>query len=132
MRTALIFFAGAVCATGLILACSDDSPGNADAAACECPAAEPPLAGRIVTTRGTNVTITQSGGAQALATCPAGSTLLSGSCHVVEDGGGMTTARLLDSGPGDIDPTVWGCNWRNGPEFTATAHAEVRCLMPAQ
>lgn len=130
MRIALTFLAGAVCATGLILACSDDSPHEADAATCDCPAAEPPLGGRITTVRGNDATLAQSSPGQASATCPAGSTLLSGSCHLAEDGGGATSARLLDGGPSAVEPNIWGCNWRNGPEFTATVHAEVRCLLP--
>lgn len=130
MKPVLVFFAGATCAAGLIIACSDDSPHDADAATCDCPAAEAPLAGRITTTRGANATLEVSGGGQAIATCPAGSILLSGSCHLVQDGGGPAAASLLDGGPSDIDPSSWGCNWRNGPGFTATIHAEVRCLIP--
>jgi hypothetical protein len=67
---------------------------------------------------------------QALATCPTGSIALGGSCHLVEDGGGATTSRLLSSGPSATDPNTWVCDWRNGPGFTATIHAEVRCLVP--
>jgi len=131
MKPILIFVAGATCAAGLIIACSDDSPHDADAATCDCPAAEPPLAGRIATTRGTDATLEVSGGGGALATCPAGSTLISGSCHLIEDGGGSPSASLVNSGPDDINPSIWVCNWHNGPGFTATIHAEVRCLIPA-
>jgi|JI10StandDraft_1071094.scaffolds.fasta_scaffold28579_2 hypothetical protein len=130
MKIALTFIAGAVCATGLVLACSDDSPHDADAATCDCPAAEPPLAGRITKVRGLDGTLAQSSAGGAVAVCPAGSTLLSGSCHLVEDGGGATSARLLEGGPDEVNPNGWGCAWRNGPEFTATVHAEVRCLLP--
>ena len=39
--------AGVGVGIALVLSCGDDSPGDADAAVCDCPAAEAPLAGRV-------------------------------------------------------------------------------------
>lgn len=130
MKIALAFVAGGALATGLIVACSDDSPGDADAATCDCPASEPPLAGRIVVVRGTDVVIAPNSGNSALATCPTGATMLSGSCYVVDDGGGPAQISLRASGADENNPLLWFCNWRNEPGFSATVHAEVRCLVP--
>ncbi len=49
MKTLIIALVGAAVACALILSCGNDSPGDADAhTTCDCPAAEPPLSGRIV------------------------------------------------------------------------------------
>ena len=131
MKTLVVFVIGAVAATATILACSDDSPSDADAAACDCPAAEPPLAGRITRVRGLDTPLAANDLGAAFARCPAGSTLLSGSCSIVDDGGGNAQAMLRSA---DFDPTLatqWNCGWENRNGFPATVHAEAVCLVPA-
>lgn len=132
MRTIAIFLAGAFAATATTLACSDDSPPDADAAECDCPAGEPPLAGRLMKVRGLDSSLPADSPGGASADCPDGATLISGGCILVEDGGGPPQARLMSSGADAVRPTAWACAWRSGPGFAATVHAEALCLLPAQ
>lgn len=112
-----------------VVACSDDSPGDADAAACDCPAAEPPLVGRIVP-----VTVIRSipanGSDSVVAVCPSGATILGGGCRH-ENLGGMT---LEEAGPDYVNPTQpsYWCRWRSTAPQASMATAEAICLVPAQ
>ncbi len=58
------FLAGAV----FVVACSDDSPGDADAATCSC---EPPLAGRIQASKTTQAAASSTEVPVRRATCAA-------------------------------------------------------------
>ena len=117
------FASGAI----LVVACSDDSPADADAASCPCAAAEPPLAGRIAP-----AVITapiQSGTSVALtAQCPAGAILLGGGCRldtigavVLEDAG----ASRSGSQAGYV------CHWRSNAPDNRMGTVEAICLSPA-
>lgn len=81
LNSLALLVVGAVGGIALIVACSDDSPSDADAAVCDCPAAEPPLTGRIVSVRQSGP-ITIGGSGQAEATCPDGALVLGGGCEV--------------------------------------------------
>ena len=129
MKTVLVFAVGVVAATATILACSDDSPSDVDAAACDCPAAEPPLAGRITRVRGLDTPLGANALGQAFATCSAGATILGGACFLVDDGGGNTQAMLRSTEFGGAN--AWVCNWENRNGFPGTVHAEAVCLVPA-
>ena len=105
--TAGAFVAGVL----LVVACGDDSPGDADAATCDCPAAEPPLAGRITVVHGTRL-IPANGADLAEAVCPMGATLLGGGCRLaVPD-----SVFLEEAGPNrdaPAQPAYW-CQWKSG------------------
>jgi hypothetical protein len=113
----------------LVIACSDDSPGQVDAAdggACNCPAAEPPLAGRVTHVRLDN-NLSPGGGGIASVACPAGAIALGGSCEVATPD---TNVVLLSS---SFAAGGFVCNWSTvGATMTRLATAEVVCLMPAQ
>ena len=117
---------GAVLSTGLILACSDDSPGDADAA-CNCPAAEPPLAGRVVE-RTQTVDIVAGNGGTGLAGCMTGETLLGGGCTVDVNANGIT---LNESGPRNAGGPGFACAWLSTAPTAGTGHATAICLVPA-
>lgn len=121
---------GAVLGAGLVIACSDDSPGDADAAVCDCPAAEPPLAGRIVPVR-VQGTIQANGGGGASAQCPSGATILGGSCEQMTL---SSQVLLLEARISRTTPTapVYVCEWMNNGATTPVVFAEAVCLMPAQ
>lgn len=120
---------GAVVAAGLILACSDDSPPHADAATCDCPAAEAPIAGRVMlVTATTPVSATSS--AVGGAACPAGATLLTGGCG--QDGTDIDNMLVYKSQPMDDGSERWACGWHNERATEVTGKAYARCLMPAQ
>lgn len=60
--------AGAIIAVGLVISCSDDSPGNVDAAVCDCP----------VLMKYEDVRQSAQPALQARAVCPANWTLVGG------------------------------------------------------
>lgn len=127
MKTLATLLMGAVGATALIVACSDDSPGDADAAVCDCPAAEPPLTGRIAQVRGADATLAANGSQVGVATCPAGATLMSGWCELTN---ASAQAALVSAGPFPGQPQTWTCEWANYNAGTATVHAVAYCLTP--
>lgn len=118
--------AGMIVGAALVLSCSDDSPGNADAATCDCSAAEPAFAGRIMTIEQT-AEVAANGSGYAIASCALGALRLTGSC---------TTAMIRDvtlkqsgfyesgSLPG------WVCGFQNNETVPVTIKAAVVCLMP--
>lgn len=129
MRNSLALLgAGLVAGAAFVIACSDDSPTDADAAVCDCDPAEPPLAGRIMRVERREA---QTTGAPLLAAiCPAGSTLLGGGCFA--EGPNAGDLRLVMSGfPSGGDPLRYGCDWRNQPGLEVTVVAFATCLIPA-
>lgn len=121
---------GAIVGVAMVVACSDDSPGDADAAACECPAAEPPLAGRIVSVRSAPNPINPGSGGGQIASCPTGATLLGGACELTTDDPRvlLTSSRILRSGGAE----GYVCNWSALEATVAnTCTAEAICLIPA-
>ena len=128
LKSLALLLAGAAAAATLIVSCSDDAADDADAAACDCPAAEPPLTGRIVRVEGreTNTAMVIT----AFATCPASSTLLGGGCYT--EGGERLTPQLVMSGEPNGGTTVYQCRWRNPTAVEVTTVAYAVCLTPAQ
>ena len=112
----------------LILACSDDSPDGADAATCDCPTAEPPLAGRILRARGTVSIAPNDFGTTAVA-CPTGATILGGSCRLMN---GNRLIYLTEAGIEMGGAAVgYQCFWSSTSNQPDTGIAEAICLMPA-
>lgn len=128
LKNLALVLAGIAGATAFIVACSDDSPGDADAAVCDCDPAEPPLAGRItrVEDRETGVfTIFRR-----TAICPTNSTLLGGGCY--SEGGPALDVRLIMAGEEVAGvPLSFGCRWINTPGLEVTVVAWATCLIPA-
>lgn len=118
--------AGIVCGVALIVACSDDAPRDVDAAAaCDCPAAEPPLAGRITHVRADNI-LNPGGGGVANVFCPAGAIVLGGACEVLVTD---TNVVLLDS---RFEGGGYRCDWSTiNATVARTGTAEAVCLTPA-
>lgn len=131
IKTLATLLAGAVAATVMIVACSDDSPSDADAAVCDCPAAEAPLAGRVMRVRGLDSDLPANSGTNASASCPAGALLLSGWCEIVNMPGTPPQAAIVNSGSSPFEANTWQCTWRNYSLGSGTTHAEAVCLMPA-
>ncbi len=132
IKTIATLLTGAAFAAGLIVACSDDSPRPVDAATCDCPAAEPPIAARIVRVRGADGTLPANSFTGASATCAAGATLISGWCDFENMPGTPPQLALVRAGSSPATPNVWACVWQNYNGGSATVHAEAACLMPAQ
>ncbi len=132
MKFATAFILGAIAATTFLLACGDDVPATADAAAvCDCPASEPPLEGRIVRRRSES-TILGGERSAAVKSCAEGEVLLSGSCNS-PDTVGLNLLRSGLSTQQDPDTTrTWRCTWENeNPLDPATVVTTVICLAPA-
>lgn len=130
MQTFVLVAAGAVGGIAFMLACSDDSPANVDAAdgtTCDCPPAEPPLAGRIVVvTNDSTAPAMMDGGVGAR--CPAGATVLGGECVT----NGVSAGLLMQSGTAQGAPDAWSCDFRNDTAVPLSITARVTCLVPAE
>lgn len=127
-KTIMAMCGGAILSAVLILACGDDAMNTVDAqAACDCPAAEPPLDGRIVHVTQTGaVNAGESGGAAAV--CPDGALVLGGGCHLEEQNVELT---LNESKPVK-NPEQWSCFWANQTTLDNVGVATAICLMPAE
>jgi hypothetical protein len=119
--------AGMAAGAMLVISCSDDSPGSADAATCDCAPAEPPIAGRIHIVTNTQIAPPNQVGLQSNR-CPDGSVLLGGGCGT-EDGQPadivLSQSRPSTSGDG------WACYFQNQSATPITIKVEARCLVPA-
>ena len=111
----------------LVLSCGDDSPGNADAATCDCPAAEPPLAGRIMIIDQTRTIDAGSRGLAATA-CPQGALRLEGSCTTATINPNRNVTLEQSGFYGGL--TEWNCEFKNNEATPVTIKASVVCLMP--
>jgi len=118
--------AGLVAGVMLVISCSDDSPGTADAASCDCPPAEPPVAERIEIVTATQTIPANSNGGQSTG-CPVGAALLSGGCDT--DNGQPADIQLRMSTPFDGDLRGWSCWFRNNENVPVTIKVSAVCLV---
>jgi hypothetical protein len=124
---------GAVVGIVLVLSCSDNSPRRvdaADAATCTCPAAEAPIANRIV--EKVSLYTIPANSAQQLqgVACPftgVPAIVLTGGCAAANSGNAPNII-LEQSVP---DGNGWDCSWRNPSNADIQVRAVVHCLMPA-
>lgn len=124
----VILIAGMLAGIVFVLSCGDDSPGHADAATCDCPAAEPPIADRIMIANNTRVIAANSRGGEGAA-CPAGAVMLSGSC-TTETINPLRDVTLEQSGF-YTNENGWQCLFKNNENTPVTIKVSVRCLVPA-
>jgi hypothetical protein len=140
-RSALLLVTGAASGVAFVLSCGDNLSvkANADAAidaakapdaapTCDCPPAEPPLAGRFVVVSNTETIAANDFGTQS-ALCPAGSQLISGSC-TQDLLNPIPNLTLRQSGFFEAFPTEWWCSFRNNEPFPVTIRVSVICLKP--
>lgn len=135
MKALPVVVCSALAGALVVVACGDDSP-SADAATCDCPAAEPPITpARIHRVDGMNTVAPNTADGVGVA-CPAGETLLSGGCYIgVDNSAGHMV--MLESRPNPVMAsevaTSWLCRWRNdNGSGSAEIHAQALCLRPAQ
>ena len=134
INTLLGSVAGFVAGVIFVLSCGDgDSPDPADAAVpCDCPAAEPPLAGRIVRviSRREIAGMTLAGWS---AQCELEDIVLGGGCYFAS---GDPKFTLSSSTPAPTDgqsvPFAWYCEVYNGTPNPINASAHAICLKPAK
>lgn len=134
-----ILLGGAVSGIAFLISCGDNLHLSADAAldapqaidappTCDCPAAEPPLAGRFVVFSQFDIAAGNDLAAQSVP-CPAGTTLISGSCTTDT----VTPARKVaswHSGFHDVPPTAWVCAFHNNEDTPVKLRVSVICLKP--
>jgi hypothetical protein len=122
--TILVFLAGAGFGVAGILSCSD-SPKTVDAATtCDCPPAETPIAGRVMTVVNTQVIPANTRLGQGML-CPDGSQLISGSCTVEGD-----LEAILEQSGFDTNPIGWECVYKNPNATPITIKVTGLCLVP--
>lgn len=116
-----------------VLSCADDSPGNADAAACECPASEPPLTSARYQIVDVPATIAANDTGGQGAGCPVGTLFLAGSCTTATLNP-LRDVTLQQSGffdASDQGVQSWQCRFKNNEATPVTVKASVICLKPA-
>ena len=138
-RSVLLLMTGAASGIAFVLSCGDnlsiradaaiDAPNAADAIpACDCPAAEPPLAGRFAVVSNTRTVAGNGDGVQGAA-CPTGTLLITGSC-TTDNAVDVFRVTVRESGFTDSPPTAWGCSFHNDEPFMVTFRASALCLKP--
>jgi hypothetical protein len=130
--TLTILLLGFIVGVVFVISCGDDqSPSRADAAVqCDCPATEPPLAGRIVrvTSDGSIPAMSFSG---PVVFCEPGTIVLSGGCFARSSDPKYILNSSNPTPPGDPNPIGWACDFYNGTAAAVTSSAYVTCLKPA-
>jgi hypothetical protein len=128
MKTITVSLASLTLGIALTLSCSDDSPGDADAAVCDCPAAEPPItAQRVVRETSNPITLTAGTATGPAIACSRG-IAISGSCDL--DFNAMRSQlHLVEAGLHDNNG--WSCIWSNNGAVDTIGTATVVCLVPA-
>lgn len=137
LRTFATVIASVAATFVFFFACSDDGGSPIDAAAdastCNCPAAEPPLEGRLTIVR---MTLANQGGSPGTlglaATCPDNAELLGGGCYATGAGAetmSLVTTSLPRTGSG---PFSYGCQWNNPTGALVSIEAWASCLAPPQ
>jgi hypothetical protein len=131
-KTLTILLSGFVVGIAFVLSCGDDqSPSQVDAAVqCDCPAAEPPLAGRI-TRVAADRSIPSLTFFSAVAVCEPGAIVLSGGCFARSSDPKYILNSSNPTPPGDPNPIGWACDFYNGTAAAVTSTAYVTCLKPA-
>ncbi len=127
-KNVTLLLCGAAIAATLVLACSDDAVtpvDAADAATCDCPAAEPPLAGRIVK-RTQAITVPANGTTSGGAGCMQGETILGGGCTSLQSG-----SLVLKQSGVRPDAESYDCSWSSTSPTDVPATATAVCLQPA-
>ena len=123
---------GAVFGIVFTFSCGDNG-SHLDAATCDCPASEPPLAGRFVTIRSQAVAIAAGTVGAADKACPDGSQVISGSCTGINPNAFPQDLVLVESGffnePPEL-PTGWRCTFKNTGSTPIDVRATVICLKP--
>jgi hypothetical protein len=138
-RSILLVASGAVAGIAFVLSCGDNLSIRADAAVdapkapdasplCDCPAAEPPLAGRVVVIS-TDNTVDPNAESTGTATCPVGSQLISGSCTTIYPTD-IYDVIMRESGFYISSPLTWHCLFLNKSSFRLTFRTSVICLKP--
>jgi hypothetical protein len=141
-KALLLVLMGAIAGSVFVLSCGDNWHFATDAAidvpqvidalpACDCPAVEPPLAGRFVVYSNLRYIPGNDYGSQSVG-CPVGMGMLqlSGSC-TSDLSDPLQNMTLWRSGATDDLLSGWLCDFRNHDPTPVTMRVSVICLKPA-
>jgi hypothetical protein len=114
---------------GMVLSCTNDLPNRSDAATCDCPSSEAPIAGRLVVVESEHDTLApgERGGPGVM--CPLGTQFLSGTCTAVDP----TVLEDITLQQFGFNKTSfsWSCAFKNNKLAAVQVKASVLCLKPA-
>ena len=132
----LFRIAPALSAVILAGSCSDSPVSAIDSGPveCNCPLAEPPLAGRITheSTYGGDITVQVGGTSITGAGCQnSGAVLLSGGCKLEDENLSGTGKYILVESYQVVAQQSWQCRWRNENDVAARVNMTLTCLNPA-
>jgi len=119
---------GAAFGVGTVLSCSDNTPRRSDAATCDCPASEAPIAGRVVVIEGTPQTLQAGSQGVATAGCMPSMQFLSGTCTAIDPT--VLEDITLQQAIFDKAISVWGCAFKNNKLTAVQIKATALCLKP--
>lgn len=127
-RSIIQIVAGAAFGVVAVLSCTD-SPRHSDAAACDCPASEPPIAGRVVVFEGQPRTVAAGQQSSVAVQCMPGMQFVSGSCTA----GDPTVLEDITVQQFGFNKTTfsWSCVFKNNKAVPVDVKALVMCLKPA-
>jgi hypothetical protein len=140
-KTILYLICGVTAGVTLVISCGDNyrldvavdaaidapNPDAAPAPVCDCPAVEPPLAGRFRVFTSSVVVPPHWMGGQAHICLPEG-VVFGGSCHLAP-GDSNRNVTLMNSGFYS-GPAYWFCTFFNHESTPVTIHSATLCLMP--
>lgn len=137
MKTIVTIAASALAGALVVVACSDDSPtpADADAGACNCPSAEPPITtARLHRVDSGLVEVPLASIGEAGVACPASEILIGGSCYIEQDGTAQQVS-LRQAGMAPREGTATGSGWlctygNTSSVATAMVRAQALCLRP--
>jgi hypothetical protein len=129
LHSAFLVLSGTVFGIGLVLSCSDGSPSRVDAAVCDCPPSEAPLADRVVVKQSAVISIGPGQRSGAATSCDPGAQFLSGSCTTAIQ---QEAPEIVVEQQGfDKSSLGWYCNFKNNSPSEVQIQAMVLCLRPA-
>lgn len=135
IRTTCLLLTGVALGIAVVVACGNDDPAITDASAddagaaqCDCPAAEPPLEGRIIQIEDLRQ-LANDGFQNASAQCESGTVLLGGGCQVNDTD--QDRLHLYVAGSNG-DGRSYACRWDNPDGATIDeVRAWATCYVPA-
>jgi hypothetical protein len=142
-KTILSLICGVATGVTLVISCGDNyrldlavdaaidapNPDAAPAPVCDCPAAEPPLAGRFMLFTATAVAPAHWSSGQAHR-CLWEGVVIGGSC-VLAPGESNRNVTLMNSGFYGASPANWWCTFFNHESTPVTIQVTTLCLMPS-
>lgn len=128
IKSLILLSAGVAFGIATVLSCSDDAR-HSDAATCDCPASEAPIAGRIVAIDSDVITIAPGQQGTASTGCSPGMQFISGSCG--QPNLQTTDDITLQIAAFEKTTSGWLCVFKNNKTVPVQVKATILCLKPS-